>query len=103
MERKSLEENWGRIIGATSWFRGRMHKKLWKHRAKGDWMTVPEIGGIMWYYNRINDERAELCAELVKDDIDWDAVIDECADVANFCLMIADHARVAKRRESVVT
>lgn len=75
-----------------SWFIERMRQKLSepKNLAKPDWRADGDTA----LFKRIEDEMEELKTEL------FDAarpvperIIKECADVANFCFMLADFVR----------
>jgi len=46
-----------------------------------------------WLYMRLQGEMGELFAELMSANPDPDKVARECADVANFAMMIADRVR----------
>ncbi len=60
-----------------------MMQKLRKNRHKAHWNTVSQA----WLLGRLKDEVEELQLALQEG---WD-VISECADVANFAMMIADN------------
>lgn len=88
---------------AVDWFAERMKQKLRKpeNEAKGGWREDP----FLVLLGRLNEERKELAAELCDDDkhsFDYEAIMSEAADVANFALFIADRARVlAGKRDEV--
>lgn len=63
---------------------GMLHK-FSIHAAKGPWDAV-SIGELV---HGLDEEVAELKAALVGGR--YPEILDECADVANYCLMIADH------------
>jgi NTP pyrophosphatase (non-canonical NTP hydrolase) len=67
-------------------FMGDMHRKMQKNRDKAHWSTVSKF----WLLNRLKQEVHELHDALLNDP---DNVISECADVANFAMMIADKCR----------
>jgi len=64
---------------------GMMHK-LSIHAGKGPWSHV-SIGDLV---HGLDEEVQELKAALVGGG--YSEILDECADVANYCLMIADYA-----------
>jgi NTP pyrophosphatase (non-canonical NTP hydrolase) len=69
-----------------------MYKKLRDNADKAHWNTV----SIDWLLNRMCDELEELrdaCSDGSSADI-----ISECADVANFAMMIADNVRLTPER-----
>ena len=82
----------------VAWFAAEMEKKL---AAKDD-----EHGGSSWpsaswarLFSLLKDEFDELEKVLEEQPLgghNMDAIIEECADVANFAMMIADQARQAK-------
>jgi len=69
---------------SVRWFAERMEAKLAKNDHKGGW------GGCELQYlsMRLTQERKEL-TDAIKSK-DKQRIIDECADIANFALMIAD-------------
>jgi len=73
-------------------FAERMQFKLEKNRHKGGWDRCP-IASLM---NRADEEKEEFI-ESCKD-LDYEQAMNECADVANFWMMI--HDKLMKRRES---
>jgi hypothetical protein len=77
-----------------------MQKRLWKNRVRDFWVSVPELG--LWYFLKwLKKEEGELITAVTMLDVskqlgnepDYQAVIDECADIANYAMMIADKAR----------
>lgn len=77
-----------------SWFADRMEEKLRRReRKKGGWQKESFCD----LFKRLTEERDELLIELYRIDLDWPVsitdIIDECVDVANFAMMIADNAR----------
>lgn len=76
---------------AVDWFAERMKQKLRKpeNEAKGGWRE----DSLRALWHRLREETDELFEALDEDGVPWDHVIDEAADVANFAMMIADHAR----------
>jgi NTP pyrophosphatase (non-canonical NTP hydrolase) len=70
-------------------FAGVMHQKLYENRHKNHWSTV----SAKWLLNRARQELRELARALEAGDAR--EIAREAADVANFCMMIADNA--AKR------
>ena len=74
----------------VQWFATMMELKLQKHDNKSGWInSTPEE-----LMDRVWNEFEELTQALVTD-ADPRDIIKECADVANFCMMIAD---LMKRR-----
>ena len=77
---------------AVHWFAGQMEQKLQAHDHKGGWEnTLPERLMCL-----LVKEVGELSSglEAWRMDDQWaNAVIAECADVANFTMMIADLVR----------
>lgn len=72
------------------WFKGRMIDKMCdpKNLAKPHWETMPQYD--LWA--RALEELEELRKAIMLNQIE--NVIDECCDVANFCMMIANnHSR----------
>ena len=69
-----------------------MLKKMRKHRKKAHWRTVTNE----YLFTRLCDEAEELANELMVDKPSAKSIILECADIANFCMMIADKARKDK-------
>lgn len=55
-------------------------------KGKGGWEDMRSE----WLYMRLQGEIGELYAELMAKKVDPDKVARECADVANFAMMIAD-------------
>ena len=79
-------------------FAEQMEQKLQANDHKGGWRncTVEEL------YARLLDEVSELQSELNFPEQDSDAIIAECADIANFAMMVADIARTRKGNRNVV-
>ena len=73
----------------VKWFASQMEQTLLDNDHKGGWrhMTIKEL------YSRLADEMGELQTEINFPEQDMAAIINECADVANFALMVADVAR----------
>ena len=86
------------IRPVVKWFAGEMETKLRNHDDRHGWNDA----GMVWLFHRVRDETSEL--NLVLQEYithssfspKWSGiskdVISECADVANFCMMIADNA-----------
>lgn len=70
----------------VEWFSSIMEDKLSKNEHKICW-THDSIDSLLY---RIFDEVKELDVEIVNRN--YKNIIKECADVANFCMMIADVA-----------
>lgn len=91
-------------IRAQNWFAGVMIDKMMKNTHKTGWKDM----SLDYLAFRIEAERNELRLALVDLKNNWstgmfggdayiDAVIDECADIANFAMMCADNARRLKK------
>jgi len=91
------------------WFAGRMQAKLDARRDKLDGGQLPQVGrSFEWFTEKLATEYVELFDALRDADVLLDvtappanppstdqlaAIIDECADVANYAMQIADKAR----------
>ena len=92
-----LEARLEAVREPVRWFAEQMERKLAAHDDREGWGEC--IVG--WLMNRMTEEAEELrhawidarCADRDRTDPEWDNVIDEAADVANFAMMIADNAR----------
>jgi len=74
------------------WFAGMMEKKLREHdsaRGPVGWRTDCDDGFLL---SRIYEEWRELVSTTGRSGTNYITAIDECADVANFAMMIADIA-----------
>lgn len=69
---------------SVRWFATKMEAKLAKNDHKGGWGSCE----LQYLSMRLTQERKEL-TEAIKSK-DKQRIIDECADIANFALMIAD-------------
>ena len=69
---------------SVAWFSEQMEAKLAKNDHKGGWGNCE----LQYLSKRLTDERKELY-EAIKSK-DSEKIIAECADIANFALMIAD-------------
>lgn len=67
------------------WFAGQMEKRLEANEDKGHWGNC----SLQYLTMRLTQERKELARAIKKKDIH--NVIEECADIANFAMMIADN------------
>lgn len=68
-----------------------MESKLSKNRIKGDrkaWLDTD----YQILFDKLQEETEELRHEVYYED-NYEAIISECADVANFAMMIADKAK----------
>lgn len=74
-------------------FMADMFRKLRANKHKAHWSTVTEAFLIV----RLAEEFAELADVLGKGTPQQ--IIDECADVANFAMMIADNERTKANKE----
>lgn len=69
------------------WFAGEMEKKLAKHDHDRDgWLGVPATN----LFRLMGEHEAKLLGSVVEGD--HEKIIGAAADVANYCLMIADNA-----------
>ena len=76
---------------SVKWFTEQMERKLQEHDDRNGWDNC-QIG---WLMKRIREELEEVRVAWVEARLgsEWQSVIDEAADVANFAMMIADNAR----------
>ena len=72
------------------WFAERMEEKLEKNVHKGGWEDCDEA----YLVRRLLEEMSELVSSILEGK-DKHAIIEEAADVANFCMMIADNKNSA--------
>jgi len=73
----------------VQWFAGIMESKLQQHdedRYVDGWKDE----NALWLFERLVQEVFELHEALIKTTYSEEEVIKECADVANFAMMIAD-------------
>ena len=86
---------------ALAWFTEQMRAKLELRRDHGDnWEEM----GVEWLWERMAQEAlTELLPAWHCLNPCWANVIDECADVSNFCLMLADTARQIAEAEAMAT
>ena len=76
----------------VQWFAQQMEAKLRENDHKGGWGNE----SLLWLYTRMIEEAEEVKAEIkaaFDREIDYNKIIREAADVANFAMMIADNAR----------
>lgn len=76
---------------ALHWFAGQMAAKLEINSHKRGWNGLSE----RWILNRIRQELGELQRAVAAES--GENIIREAADVANFCMMIANTQREAVR------
>ncbi len=74
-------------IKAFSEFQTDMARKLYENRYKGGWSECT----LDYLRKRLEQEVGEL--QDVINTLNKEEIINECADVANFCMMIADNFR----------
>jgi len=72
----------------VEWFREQMLQKLQENSHKSGWKDIP----LCDLLSLLRMEVLELEEELSREEINANALIRECADVANFAMMIADIA-----------
>lgn len=73
-----------------AWFTEQMRAKLDANQDKGGWSDMSV--DLLWELME-EESNHELLPALNSPNTDWTNVIEECADVANFAMMIADTAR----------
>ena len=78
------------IINTVAWFAAEMRMKLYENRHKGGWRDCTTA----YLLRRLLEEVGEL-VEAQADGRQISA--EEAADVANFCMMLADPSRKPKR------
>lgn len=71
----------------VKWFAEQMESKLQENDHKGGWEECDPF----WLLDRLKEEIFELKLSMARQENE--DVIKECADVANFAMMIADKAR----------
>lgn len=74
---------------AVIWFGKKMAEKLRKNGHKSHWRAST----FAYLTRRMLQEVVELLDELEEPTLDVEAIAMECADIANFAMMIADNAR----------
>jgi len=77
----------------VKWFATRMENKLAANDHKVGWQGEPDY----YFTVRMKEELKELQDALMSGD--KTAAINECADVANFAMMLANNLWVARERE----
>jgi len=80
-----------RVREPVSWFAEQMEAKLRENDHKGGW----EDCDYEYLANRLEEEVEELRALEGDPDVKGEKIIRECADIANFAMMIADNIRRA--------
>lgn len=75
------------------WFAEQMKHKLDLNRHKGGWEDCKNH----YLVRRLLEETAELVQSVMRNE-DADTVIEEAADIANFCMMIADNRYCGKAK-----
>lgn len=79
---QSIDINSLEVFRTLAWWNRRMEAKILKNKYKGFWRQA-EIGYLV---RRLHQEVLELSEALGTEG----DVIDECVDVANFAMMLAD-------------
>ena len=77
-----------RVFNAVFWFARQMLAKLWENKTKDGWHNKENH----WLFEQLEKEVEELKWS-------WDSPGDkirECADIANFAMMIADNYRESR-------
>lgn len=74
---------------SVQWFAEVMENKLRENDHKGGWDEC----NIDWLIHRLYQEAEELWREVRSNDKNYQNIISESADVADFAMMIADKAR----------
>jgi glutathionyl-hydroquinone reductase len=72
------------VRNSVDWFSKQMERKLKKNDHKGGWRNCE----LQYLSMRLTQERKELTEAIASKD--FQKIIDECADIANFAMMIAD-------------
>ena len=80
-----VEHQKGMIENSVNWFSHLMKNELLKHLDRPGWKRE----SIAYLLRRLGEEVAELC-EAIETNQPKEVVEKECADVANFPMMIAD-------------
>jgi hypothetical protein len=80
-------------VQAAHWFSERMMAKMLKNAHKGGWHN----DSLEFLRYRVGVELQELDEALADPNATADEIIDECADISNFAMMIADRAREGAR------
>ena len=80
---------------SVKWFAKQMEKNLKENDHKSGWqgMDVSEL------WSMLNEEMSELSYEIHDDKPTAEFIISECADVANFAMMIADVTNMGIKTE----
>jgi len=81
-----------RDLKAVDEFKRQMLRKLGENTDKKHWLKC----SYEYLLDRLKEEVGELEEILLSDGIPHKKVILECADIANFSMMIADKARLGK-------
>lgn len=76
---------------SVNWFSSRMEAKLAANDHKGGWRNCE----LQYLSMRLTQERKELTDAIASKDAE--RIINECADIANFAMMIADLQLGAER------
>lgn len=77
---------------AVGWFAEQMELRLRANDHKGGWKNCR----VFLLLNRLFDEARELYDAVCYAQSDTKNIIQECADIANFAMMIADNIKEAK-------
>lgn len=93
-------------LPVLDWFRSRMERKLRVHQEKPFWRDE-EGFDFAFAMQRLREETVELALAHFSYEIDvkrdksemLEELIDECADIANFAMMIADLMSVKHEEE----
>lgn len=75
---------------AVELFASDMRRKLRKNSHKKSWKD-PDVS-VLYLFNRLGEEVLEL-KEAISNGLPATEIIDECADVGNMAMMIADKVR----------
>lgn len=83
------QQLWLEQLEACERFKQRMIRKLSQNRHKGDW----RLDGAKELIGRLKDELVELEEVLESANVHRyrEQITDECADIANFAMFIADN------------
>jgi len=83
-----------KLRSEVQWFAEQMELKLRENDDKGGWKRC----SIEFLLDRLQDEMMELDVSIQRGIPEL--LVAECADVANFCMMLADNRRLIAKEES---
>lgn len=83
-------ERWNQLRPEVQWFAVQMESALKANDHKGGWKECTDF----YLLTRMKEEKLEVSYSLFIENRSESEVIKECADVANFAMMIADNAHI---------